>query len=391
MERSSVWKQTAAACEGQRAVRTQLTTPLALAVSIVAISALHYVTSPSQLVWHEIYKRLYYAPVIVGAFRYGVAGGLATALATSLAYLPHIQWTWGHDVGYAANQYAEIVVFHLIGATVGLLSSAQRRMTARYRETAASLERSHRELLDSQEHLRRAERLSVLGQVAAGLAHEIRNPLAGLKGALEIIASRVPSNSPEAEFAAIAARDAARLDGLVTDFLTYARPRDPEVQDVDLRTVLEHVMTVIKPEADRAGVRLVVEPFNSPISVRVDREQMAQVFLNVMLNAVQASRNGATVQIREQAVAGWAAVEVSDQGSGIPAQHLARIFDPFFTTRQRGTGLGLAISQRIILAHGGTIEVANSSPSGTTFRVRLPLANRPVPDTTSPSRTGGLV
>jgi len=372
-------------------VRVSLIRPLALAVSIVAISALHYATSPSQLVWHEIYQRLYYAPVIVGAYWYGVVGGLATAVATSLAYLPHIQWTWGHDMGYAANRYAEIVVFHIIGITVGLLSAAQRRMTARYRDTAASLKRSHEELVASQEHLRRAERLSVLGQVAAGLAHEIRNPLAGLKGALEIIASRVPPNSPEAEFAGIGGRDVARLDGLVNDFLTYARPRDPELQDVDLNTVIEHVVTLIRPQTEAASVRVIVEPRSAPITVRVDREQMAQVFFNMVLNAVQANRSGATVRIRERADSGWAVAEVSDEGPGIAPEHVARIFDPFFTTRQNGTGLGLAISQRIVLAHGGTIEVANSSPAGSTFRVRLPLANRPVPSTTSHSPTGGGV
>ncbi|MBI2835119.1 MAG: sensor histidine kinase [Acidobacteria bacterium] len=371
-------------------MQARVVKPLALAVSIVAISVLHYATSPSQLVWHEIYQHLYYVPVIVGAYWYGVAGGLACAIATSLAYLPHIQWTWGHDLAYAADQYAEIGIFYVIGVTVGLLSSAQRRITAKYRETAVSLERSHKDLLASQEHLRRAERLSVLGQVAAGLAHEIRNPLAGLKGALEIIASRVPPNSPEAEFAGIAARDAARLDGLVTDFLTYARPRDPELQDVDLHTVIEHVVTVIRPEAERASVRVAVEPSGSPISVRVDREQMAQVFLNVVLNAVQASRFGGTVRIQERADSGWAIAEVSDEGPGIPPEYLARIFDPFFTTRQRGTGLGLAISQRIVQAHGGTIEVRSSSTAGSTFRVQLPLVNRPVAST-SHSLAGGVV
>lgn len=368
-----------------------LAKPFALGISVLAISAMHYTTSSSQLVWHEIYQRLYYAPVIVGAYWYGVAGGLVTAVAASLVYLPHIHWTWSHDLGYAVNQYAEIVVFNLIGVSVGLLSSAQRRMTAKYRQMAASLERSHGDLVASQEHLRRAERLSVLGQVAAGLAHEIRNPLAGLKGALEIIASRVPPNSPEGEFAAIAARDAARLDGLVTDFLTYARPRDPELQDVDLRAVLQHVVTVLTPQADRAGVRLEVEPASSHVPVRVDREQMTQVFLNVVLNAVQASPAGGTVRIRQDASADAVTVHVTDEGPGIPREHRGQIFEPFFTTRQQGTGLGLALSQRIVLAHGGTIEVASSSSAGTTVRVQLRSAHRPASIASSLSASGGVV
>ena len=354
-----------------------LAKPIGLAASIVVISVLHYATNPSQIVMHEIYQHLYYLPVIVGAYWYGVAGGLLTGVGTSLAYIPHIQWTWGHDVRFATDQYAEIVVFFFIGLSVGLLSSAQQRLTARYRETAASLERSHRELLDSQEHLKRAERLSVLGQVAAGLAHEIRNPLAGLKGALEIIASRVAPGTPEAEFAGIAARDAARLDGLVSDFLTYARPRDPELRDLDLDSVIDHVTTVLRPEAQRIGVRLAIEASVSPIRVRVDREQMTQVFLNIILNAIQATPPGRTVQVHARPETDSAVVEIDDQGAGISAEHLTRIFEPFFTTKQQGTGLGLAISQRIVLAHHGSIDVVRSSPAGTTFRVRLPLVTRP--------------
>ena len=354
-----------------------LAKPIALAISILVISLAHYATDPSHVLLHEIFQDLYFLPVIVGAYWYGLTGGLITALGTSLAYIPHIQWTWSHDLRFAAHRYAELVILFLIGTTVGLLSSAQRRLIARSRETAASLERSHRELVDSQEHLKRAERLSVLGQVAAGLAHEIRNPLAGLKGALEIIASRVAPGTPEAEFAGIAARDAARLDGLVSDFLTYARPRDPELRDLDLDSVIDHVTTMLRPEADRIGVRLAIEASVSPIRVRVDREQMTQVFLNIILNAIQATPPGRTVQVHARPETDSAVVEIDDQGAGISAEHVTRVFEPFFTTKQQGTGLGLAISQRIVLAHHGAIDVVRSSPAGTTFRVRLPLVTRP--------------
>lgn len=362
--------------------------PILLAVSIAGISGLHYLTNPSHVVMHEIYQHLYYLPVILGAYWYGVPGGAITGVGTSVAYVPHILSTWSHDVRFAADQYAEIVVFFFLGLTVGLLSSAQQKLTARYRETAASLERSHRELLDSQEHLRHAERLSVLGQVAAGLAHEIRNPLAGLKGALDIIASRVAAGTPDAEFAGIAARDVARLDGLVHDFLTYARPRDPEMREVDLRTVVDHVVTVSGSAADQQGVRLENVPSALPIVVSVDREQMTQVLLNVVLNAVQATRRGGMVRLRTGTDTDWAMVDVSDEGPGIASEHQSRVFEPFFTTRKRGTGLGLAISYRIVAAHHGSIQIASSSSTGTTFRVRLPLAGHPAPRRSSPISAG---
>lgn len=360
---------------------------MVLATTVVVISLAHYATDSSHVLLHEVFQDLYFLPVIVGAYWYGLAGGLITALGTSLAYIPHIQWTWSHDPRFAADRYAELVIFFFMGTTVGLLSSAQRKLTAQYRETAASLERSHRELVDSQEHLKRAERLSVLGQVAAGLAHEIRNPLAGLKGALEIIASRVAPGTPEAEFADIAARDAARLDGLVTDFLTYARPREPELREVDLDSVIEHVATMSRPEADRMGVSIALEQSRAPFLVRADREQMTQVLLNVVLNAVQASPSGRVVRIESRAEAATAIVDVTDQGPGIPAEHRARLFEPFFTTKQRGTGLGLAISHRIVLAHNGSIDVVRSSPAGTTFRVTLPLRTPVMPNPTPATST----
>lgn len=156
--------------------------PLGLLAAILAISALHYATNPSHIVQHEIYRYLYYVPIILGAYWYGVWGGLLTALGGSLAYIPHIRDAWAPNVPYTVNQYAQVVVFHLLGLCVGLLASFQRRLAERSRDAAASLERANRELRESQEQLRRADRLSALGEVAAGLAHEIRNPLAGVKG-----------------------------------------------------------------------------------------------------------------------------------------------------------------------------------------------------------------
>lgn len=349
--------------------RAALTQMAGLIASIVLISGLHHLTDPSRHIWHELYQRLYYVPVIIGAYWYGPWGGLLTAVLTSLACLA----SWSHSYPYAASQYAELVVFHVVGLTVGFLAASQRRVTARFREAAASLEVAYRELRDSQESLRRADRLSALGEIAAGLAHEIRNPLASVKGALEIMSSRAQAGTPEAEFSALASKELARLDGLVTEFLNYARPHAPERRDTSLEEIVEHVAVLLRPEAEQADVSIEIEREQSLPKVFVDREQIQQVIFNVALNAIQASPRGGRVRISQRAEETSVLIDVIDEGRGIPQELLGRIFDPFFTTKENGTGLGLAISHRIITAHGGAIEVHGNSNRGTCFHMRLPL------------------
>lgn len=358
---------------GPQLTRPSVLRGLAIVVSIGAISSLHYVTPASRVVLHEVYNYLCYIPIVLAAYWYGVWGGVVAAALTSAAFIPHIRAAWAANAAYTASQYAQVVVFHVLGLTVGLLAESQRRLTARYRDAAVSLERANRELRESQEQIRRADRLSALGEIAAGLAHEIQNPLAGIKGALEIVASRASAGSPEAEFASIGSKELARLDTLVREFLMYARPHDPALRPTQIRDLVERVVALLRPEADKKRVTLLLEDEASNLTLNLDPEQMTQVILNVVLNAIQASPSGARVRIRESLEPDWAQLEVIDEGPGIAPEHLSRIFDPFFTTKSRGTGLGLATSQRIVAAHHGTVTVGPGMPSGTIFRIRLPL------------------
>ena len=345
----------------------------ALLAAVATITTLHFLTDPSRIILHELYNYLCYVPIIFGAYWYGAWGGIAAAALTSAAFIPHIRAVWTGNEAYSASLYAQVVVFHVLGLTVGLLVGAQRRLTARYRAAAASLEEANRELRDSQEHLRRADRLSALGEIAAGLAHEIQNPLAGVKGALEIITSRVTQGTPEAEFAGIGGKELARLEGLVGEFLTYARPRDPALRATDVHEIVERVAALLRAEAERKTVTVVFERSADFPALLLDPEQITQVIFNVVLNAIQATGAGGHVRIGESVESGWGVIDVIDEGPGIPPEHALRIFDPFFTTKPRGTGLGLAISQRIVTAHRGTIEALPGSPSGTVFRIRLPF------------------
>ena len=206
MERSTVQSPL------RRALASDATRIGGLLLVIVALSLLHSTTNESEVIWHGLLLRLYYIPILIGAYWYGAFGGLLIAVASSMAYVPHLR---EQGPAFEAGRYAEIVVFHVIALTVGLLATAQRRVTERYQHAAESLERTNIELRESAEQLQRADRLKTLGEIAAGLAHEIRHPLASIRGALEIIDERSRPDSPEAEFSRLGMVEVQRLDNLV--------------------------------------------------------------------------------------------------------------------------------------------------------------------------------
>jgi signal transduction histidine kinase len=354
----------------RRALASDVTRIGGLLLVIIAISLLHSATNQSEVIWHGLLLRLYYIPVLIGAYWYGAFGGLLIAMACSMAYVPHLR---EQSPALEAGRYAEIVVFHVIGLTVGLLATAQRRVTERYQRAAETLERANLDLQESSEQLQRADRLKTLGEVAAGLAHEIRHPLASIRGALEIIDERSRPDSPEAEFSRLAMSEVQRLDNLVWEFLRYARPHEPDLRPTSLHDVVERVVALLRIEAEQGGVMLDVERSRPMPDAWIDALQIEQVLLNVILNAIQASPSGSRVRVCERLDQQDVIIDVIDEGPGIPGEHLEHVFSPFFTTRERGTGLGLAIAHRIVLTHNGHIEVTQTSERGTCVRIRLPI------------------
>lgn len=359
-----------------RLSRATLVRAAGLAGSIAAISFVRYATPPSPNILHELSLRLYYVPILVSAYWWGPVGGLFVAFVSSVVYVHHMVQV---APAFDANRYAEVVVFYAIGTSVGVLADRQRGVAMRYQRAAETLEGANRDLRESHEQIRRMDRFKTVGEVATGLAHEIRHPLASISGALEIIEARSQGGSPEAEFSRLAMMEVQRLDRLVWEFLRYARPHEPEPRCVPLHEVLAHVVVLLRVEAERARVALEVEQADTPIDVSIDALQIEQALLNVALNAIQATPPGGRVVIREHVDREEAVVDVIDGGAGIAADHLPRIFSPFFTTREKGTGLGLAIAHRIVTSHGGYIEVRQTSARGTCFRIRLPIAGLPGP------------
>ena len=236
-----------------------------------------------------------------------------------------------------------------------------------------------------QQRLAHAERLASLGELAASVAHEIKNPLAGIAGAVRILAEDMPVSDSRKEIMGEILAQIRRLDGTVRDLLTFARPGGPELGPCALHQVLDRVLLVLAEDPSASNVRVVREYHSDLPAVSADGKLLEQVFFNLLLNAVQAMGGHGTITLRTargEAGATWTdgaplgphlEVRVMDTGPGIPAHLLREIFTPFFTTKPRGIGLGLAITRRIVEDHGGRISGENLPGQGAMFRICLPL------------------
>jgi signal transduction histidine kinase len=208
-----------------------------------------------------------------------------------------------------------------------------------------------------------AERLAAVGELAASVAHEIKNPLAGIRGACEIMSDLLPSDDPRRELSTEVHRQIDRLDRTLRDLLLFSRPPATRLEPSDLHGAIEHVLAVLLRDAQTRGVAVVRRYSVTMPEVPLDAQQMEQVFFNVLLNAFQAMGFAGTVTITTEADEREVRVRIRDTGPGISKENADRIFKPFFTTRSKGTGLGLAIVRNIISAHGGRI-VAGTAPEG---------------------------
>jgi two-component system sensor histidine kinase PilS (NtrC family) len=228
-------------------------------------------------------------------------------------------------------------------------------------------------LRQMEEAVRRADRLAVVGGLAAGLAHEIRNPLASMCGSIEVLGAAPGLAEQERRLMQVVRSEAGRLEALVREFLSFARPLSPAIEPLDGARAVAETVELFRAEVAERGIDLVARPA-APVWVRADPGQLRQVLWNLLGNAADATPPGGRVEVRIAAAGGQAVLEVADTGHGIADDDLQRIFDPFFTTKERGTGLGLAIVHRIVEAHGGNLSVSSEVGRGTTFRVALPLA-----------------
>ena len=254
---------------------------------------------------------------------------------------------------------------------IGDLGRNFNHMMEQLRESRQEIERLHRTQMS------RAEHLATLGELATGLAHEIRNPLAGIAGVIEIVGRDLPPTSPARAVVKDVRQEITRISRTLTDLLETARPRRPEIRRSNLNTTVEHAVMLARQQVLSRPIKIELQQSAELPEVEHDSDQVHQVLLNLLLNAVQAVEGPGTVRVEIGSRDGYASVAVSDTGRGISTQNLPNIFRPFYTTKGDGTGLGLSLARRIVEDHHGRIEVSSVVSKGSRFEVLLPF-NAPV-------------
>ena len=237
----------------------------------------------------------------------------------------------------------------------------------------------HREQRDRLRRLYRAERLAAAGQLAAGVAHEIRNPLTSIRSTIQYLVPSFAAEPEKQELMGELLSEVDRINRIVNDLLSLARPSEFCAAEVELPELLEQSVLLVRTQADKQGVTIESTGSAPGLVVSADPNQLKQVFLNVLLNALQAMPDGGRLSVKldrrptDALGREWVHVVVADTGTGIPGEFLDKIFDPFFTLKREGTGLGLSISYNIVQQHEGEMEVQSQPGEGTTVNIRLPL------------------
>ena len=315
-------------------------------------------------------------PVVSAATVSSFAGMLVyTALAAGayLSFLLFLDWEkFVLDRASIDVLMLRVVCLFMVGNLTNLLAAALRVQSEKHRRTAEHLAEANRQVMEAQEAVRRSDRLAALGQLSAGLAHELRNPLGTIRASAEMLSKQVSEENEVArEVAGFIATEVDRTNSLVTRFLQFARPLELRPEKADLAQMLDRAISVAEREVKGVAIYRNYAPEIPPFPF--DAELMEHVFYNLIVNAAQATREGGAVTVKSRLNGTVAEVAVIDRGSGIPPETMKNIFNPFFTTKPTGVGLGLAIVSKIVDQHGGRIAVESRPGEGSIFCVSLPM------------------
>jgi nitrogen-specific signal transduction histidine kinase len=247
-------------------------------------------------------------------------------------------------------------------------------------QTSIAIENAklYEDLKKSKSYIRRADRLASLGTLTAGLAHEIRNPLVAIKTLTQLLPERIDDEEFRNNFLQIASGEVDRISSLVNELLDFARPSDPKLEPEDINAILDGMILLVSTETKKKQIHMIKNYATDLPPIQIDREQIKQVFLNILLNSIEATKENGKITVKTRSFMKpggepYIQIEFTDTGSGIPEEYLEDIFNPFFTTKSTGSGLGLSISNQIIQEHRGYIDVESQVGKGSSFFINLPL------------------
>jgi signal transduction histidine kinase len=340
---------------------------------ILVLAVCAWTVPPHYVLAHNILHHLNFIPLMLAGMLYGWRGAVLTMMLAGLIATPHLYFSSAVSRMDANDQLLELAVFGGAGTIAGLLAERERKQRISLEETKRELEQVYGELQQNIDRLKKAERLHAAGQLSASLAHEIRNPLAGISGAAGILKRGHASSDKMRDCLEIIDKESLRLNKLLTNFLVFARPRAPRFQPTDFRAVIQSVTSLAAHAQSFASVTTTLDVPDELPEVRCDPELMKQVLLNVLINATEATAAGGMVAVSVRCNGSRLLVSVRDEGCGIAAEKEEQIFDPFFTTKENGTGLGLSIASKILEQHGGALLAQRNSDRGMTFTIELPV------------------
>lgn len=357
----------------------------ALVLVVIAIGLLHFFTPGYLVLYHDTFRRLSYFPIVLGAIWFGLWGGLSLAVLSSIAFIPHLLLYIGQGPQLYIGELMEVVLYLAAGTVTGFIAGREARLQEQYRKVAEKLEKSydrlHQEtelLLEAEAQLSLSQRLSALGQLSASLAHEIKNPLSSIRGTAEIFLDEFPEGHPKREFVTILLKETDRLNATVEEVLQYSRGQHQEKQATEpVDQILERVCKLIETHLRKKSIQLEISGSQVAKDFSAAGAKMTQVFLNIILNAIDALPSNGIIKVDSQKISGGLCISICDNGPGIDPAKFEQVFDPFISGKEDGTGLGLSISRKIVASYGGTIQCRNLEEGGACFEVFLPQENYP--------------
>jgi len=325
---------------------------ISVIVVVGIITIFHYVTELREHSHHIFYQSLYFLPVMLSGFWFGLRDGLLTSLSITMLYLPFTFIYWKGFTAGDFNNVMEMVLYNAVAVIIGVLRDQERA---------------------GQKRLHEAESLVAIGKAVSGLVHDLKTPLIAIGGFTRFVQKNLDDNSPHREKLDIIVKETRRLEMMASEMLDFSRPLELHRSKEDINQLVNQSLAIVSCIAQEKKVTIQHQSSSDLPLISFDAFRMKQVLINLLTNAIEVSPKGETVKLYSYHKGEKLIIDVSDQGSGIPIEQKEEIFSPFFTTKRGGAGLGLAIVKKIVEAHWGYLEVLENTERGVTFRVAIPF------------------
>jgi two-component system sensor histidine kinase HydH len=333
-------------------VRKEIAKNLVIIVLVLSISLVNYLSPQNDPYYHSFAQELYYLPLILAAFWFGMKGAVVATAGITAVYVPFIILMWRGCSPEDFIRLMELVSYLIVGGSLGILRNREEK---------------------KQKRLREAESLAGIGRAMSGVAHDMKTPLIAIGGFTSMVMKKFQENDSNYEKLSIVLKETQRMEKLVKDMLDFSRPLEIQRSMEDLQQIVSETLAVTANTADKHKVKVTSQVPQTLSAVSLDVNRMKQVLINLLVNAIQASPEGGSVKLQVYPEGKSLIIDVSDSGSGIPAEKKEEIFLPFVTTKKEGTGLGLCIVKKIVEAHDGYLRIVDNNDRGVTFRVVIPM------------------